>query len=409
MAYRLPLTEQRYLKCVDYFKKAIENHDEKVKRSTPKPNTSTNQNIHALLRTRPLQPFEIDKGHCSVISQHGHRTYIHEPYFKVLSNPGIRSHAMDVDHSFGPEHDNQFVYDAISEQLNESIRSNGLITILAYGQTGSGKTFTITGLLDMIFSDILATQNDGDFEIYCSSFEIFGNELKDLLDETSTVQIREAMTGQVNTTGCKEVKVASMEDYMLFKTNTETNRRTAKTLKNDHSSRSHAVYNLRICQNQENSSNGGIIMLVDLAGSERNADSTAHDSQLIKETRITNTSLMVLKDCLRKAYERTLYPKKHVHIPYRSSKLTLLLKGVFSPEPDRLAKTYVIATLSPSIMDVSHSLNTARYAATIIETKKPLTKNNDKKKIASDGLFKNEKEETPLDISEQERENIVKA
>lgn len=83
--------------------------------------------------------------------------------------------------------------------------------------------------------------------------------------------------------------------------------------------------------------------------------------------------------------------------------------GVFSPEPDRLAKTYVIATLSPSIMDVSHSLNTARYAATIIETKKPLTKNNDKKKIASDGLFKNEKEETPLDISEQERENIVKA
>jgi hypothetical protein len=60
-------------------------------------------------------------------------------------------------------------------------------------------------------------------------------------------------------------------------------------------------------------------------------------------------------------------------------------------------------------MDVSHSLNTARYAATIIETKKPLAKNNDKKKIASDGLFKNEKEETPLDISEQERENIMKA
>lgn len=80
---------------------------------------------------------------------------------------------------------------------------------------------------------------------------------------------------------------------------------------------------------------------------------------------------------------------------------------MFSPEPDRLAKTYVIATLSPSIMDVSHSLNTARYAVTIIETKKPLTKNNDKK-IASDGLFKNEKEEIPLDISEQERESIVK-
>ncbi|KAG0173963.1 hypothetical protein DFQ28_002993 [Apophysomyces sp. BC1034] len=329
MTYRLPLTEQRCLKSVEYFKKAIEKHDEKIERSTSKRNVNTNHTINVLLRTRPLQPFEIDNGHCNVISQHDHCTYIHEPYFKVLSNPGIRTHTMEVDYAFGPEHDNLFVYDAVSEQLNNSIRNNGLTTILAYGQTGSGKTFTITGILDMIFSNVLTipTQKDEDFGIYCSSFEIFGNELKDLLDDTSTVQIRESSTGQVNPSGCKEVKVTSMEDYISFKKNTEINRRTAKTLKNDHSSRSHAVYNLRFHQNQLTSTRIGVIMLIDLAGSERNADSTKHDSQLLKESRVTNTSLMTLKDCLRKKYEKALYPNKHIHIPYRSSKLTLLLKG----------------------------------------------------------------------------------
>ena len=52
---------------------------------------------------------------------------------------------------------------------------------------------------------------------------------------------------------------------------------------------------------------------------------------------------------------------KYYHVPYRLSKLTLLLKDAFELESRRLCKTVVIANVAPSVVDCAMSLNTLRY------------------------------------------------
>jgi kinesin family member 2/24 len=54
--------------------------------------------------------------------------------------------------------------------------------------------------------------------------------------------------------------------------------------------------------------------------------------------------------------------KKRLHIPWRSSKLTQVLKHVFETQSVRACKTVVVACVAPSIVDSSHSKNTLRYA-----------------------------------------------
>ena len=69
----------------------------------------------------------------------------------------------------------------------------------------------------------------------------------------------------------------------------------------------------------------GVLNLIDLAGSENAADSQFHDKSRLGETRQINTSLMCLKECIRNRAKAS-EPGSFVHIPYRNSKLTLLIK-----------------------------------------------------------------------------------
>lgn len=102
----------------------------------------------------------------------------------------------------------------------------------------------------------------------------------------------------------------------------------------------------------------GKLTLVDLAGSERGSDTKSHSSQRRAESADINTSLLSLKECIR-----AMGKKNAGHVPYRGSKLTLILKDCFSPD----SKTTMIATVSPGAMSADHSLNTLRYADRIKE------------------------------------------
>jgi len=110
------------------------------------------------------------------------------------------------------------------------------------------------------------------------------------------------------------------------------------------------------------------MFLIDLAGSEGSQDSASHTKERFQETRDINVSLSTLKDCIRGRTQLTyqqLQPpekRKKVHIPWRSSKLTKVLKHVFGVEGERACKTVVIACVAPSFLDWSHSKNTLRYA-----------------------------------------------
>jgi Kinesin motor domain len=73
-----------------------------------------------------------------------------------------------------------------------------------------------------------------------------------------------------------------------------------------------------------------------------------------------NKSLLALKECIR------ALDSGETHVPYRASKLTLVLKDSFTR---RAARTVMIATVSPGASYADHTLNTLRYADRVKETK----------------------------------------
>jgi kinesin family member 2/24 len=107
----------------------------------------------------------------------------------------------------------------------------------------------------------------------------------------------------------------------------------------------------------------GKMSLVDLAGSERGDDTKSHNSQRRSESAEINTSLLSLKECIRALGASRKGTK---HVPYRASKLTLLLKDCFTSSH---ARTSMIATVSPGASSADHTLNTLRYADRIKEQK----------------------------------------
>jgi kinesin family protein 2/24 len=119
-----------------------------------------------------------------------------------------------------------------------------------------------------------------------------------------------------------------------------------------------------------------VLHLIDLAGSERHADSANHSAERLKETKAINTSLLNLKQCIRHrllavkdsegismAEDPSGAAHSHFHIPYRTSKLTMLLKDMLDLNSTRHCKVVSLATISPTVADLSHSINTLRYIA----------------------------------------------
>lgn len=139
-------------------------------------------------------------------------------------------------------------------------------------------------------------------------------------------------------------------------------RTTHATEANDSSSRSHAICQIML-RDKANGKLRGKFSLVDLAGSERGNDTKEHNSQRRNESAEINTSLLALKECIRALGVNRNGMK---HVPYRASKLTLLLKDCFTSNQ---AKTTMIATVSPGASSADHTINTLRYADRIKEQK----------------------------------------
>ena len=71
-----------------------------------------------------------------------------------------------------------------------------------------------------------------------------------------------------------------------------------------------------------------------------------------------NKSLLALKECIR------ALDGNSTHVPYRASKLTLVLKDSFTRQK---SKTVMIAAVSPAASSADHTINTLRYADRIKE------------------------------------------
>lgn len=153
-----------------------------------------------------------------------------------------------------------------------------------------------------------------------------------------------------------EVEADSVDTLQGIIDSGNRNRTTHATESNDESSRSHAI-----CQISLRGPAGkeiGRLSLIDLAGSERGADTKSHNRQRRMEGAEINKSLLALKECIR------ALDGNSSHVPYRQSKLTLVLKDSFTRTRSR---TVMIAAISPAASSADHTINTLRYSDRIKE------------------------------------------
>lgn len=98
---------------------------------------------------------------------------------------------------------------------------------------------------------------------------------------------------------------------------------------------------------------GGAFVLVDLAGAEYLGQGLTRDPKERKEAREINSSLLALKECIR-AQSLMLD-----HIPYRNSKLTMILKSFLNVK--NASSTVMIANVSSSEAQLRKSLASIGY------------------------------------------------
>ncbi|PNY25001.1 Kinesin-like protein [Tolypocladium capitatum] len=297
----------------------------------------------------------------------------HELRRAVRGPPVLRTSTYRVDRLYDSESTTETIYEDVFQHLVPWAWGGGISTLFAYGQTGSGKTFTVSGLEKLVAQSLMDGSLEGERRIYITIIELVGNSSfgmhKDLLNSRKPISVLEDSFGVTQLAGAVEHQVHSTSEILnLIDTATEF-RRTEATEKNDTSSRSHAICRIRIAIPSMPSADDGILYLIDLAGSEAARDRVAHSADRIRESRDINTSLSVLKDCIRGKTEADALigassssSTKKPHVPFRQSALTKVLKHVFDPVGTRACKTVVMACVNPCLADIAASRNTMRFA-----------------------------------------------
>ncbi|BFG34260.1 hypothetical protein CerSpe_205340 [Prunus speciosa] len=337
-------------------------------------------NVQVLVRCRPLSEDEMRVHTPVVISCHESRREVSA--IQNIANKQIdRTFAFDK--VFGPASQQKELYDqAVSPIVNEVLEGYNC-TIFAYGQTGTGKTYTMEGgarkkngefpsdagviprAVKQIF-DILEAQV-AEYSMKVTFLELYNEEISDLLaldestkfiDEKSKkpIALMEDGKGGVFVRGLEEEIVCTANEIYKILEKGSAKRRTAETLLNKQSSRSHSIFSITIhikeCTPEgEEMIKCGKLNLVDLAGSENISRSGAREGRA-REAGEINKSLLTLGRVINALVEHS------GHVPYRDSKLTRLLRDSLGGK----TKTCIIATVSPSIHCLEETLSTLDYA-----------------------------------------------
>lgn len=227
-------------------------------------------------------------------------------------------------------------------------------------------------------------------DITVSIVEIYNEDIRDLLAKPSSTQNnaftantnakekfkigrqngRVVVAGLTNVSiyighdnpGHAEDDLAMQQFYDVFNQSMEA-RSTASTGMNEVSSRSHLIVMIDVmatCASSTNSSttmtlHGGL-RLCDLAGSERlDRTNTLHDATRLRETVNINKSLSCLADVF------LALNNKAPHVPYRNSKLTMLLQDCLSGD----GKALMFVNVSPTIASSAETLCSLRFASQV--------------------------------------------
>ncbi|KAG1326250.1 kinesin-like protein KIN-13A [Cocos nucifera] len=370
--------------------------DSNIRQSVSEREISTKETnvakIKVVVRKRPLNKKEISRKEDDIVTVHNNAYLtVHEPKLKVDLTAYVEKHEFCFDAVLDEHVTNDEVYRETVEPIIPTIFQRAKATCFAYGQTGSGKTYTMKPLPLRAAEDIVRLLHqpyyrNQNLKLWLSYFEIYGGKLFDLLCDRRKLCMREDGKQQVCIVGLQEFEVSDVQIVMDFIEKGNAARSTGSTGANEESSRSHAILQLAIKKHKEvvdtrrqkdgnDSSKGskviGKISFIDLAGSERGADTTDNDRQTRIEGAEINKSLLALKECIR------ALDNDQIHIPFRGSKLTEVLRDSFVGN----SRTVMISCISPNAGSCEHTLNTLRYADRV----KSLSKSGNPRKDQATG------------------------
>jgi kinesin family member 18/19 len=223
-----------------------------------------------------------------------------------------------------------------------------------------------------LFQQIEDRKDDYNAEVVVTFLEIYNEEIRDLLADSSAptprggLQIREDKT--VKVMGLTELRPETAEEVKDIVLMGNLRRTQSPTHANETSSRSHAVLQVHVTQSPRTASLTeerlmGTLSIIDLAGSERAAATTNMGQRMVEGANI-NKSLLALGNCINALCESGGAVR---HVPYRNSKLTRLLKFSLGGN----CKTVMIVCVAPTSLHFDDTHNTLIYAerATKIKTR----------------------------------------
>ncbi|XP_062424922.1 kinesin-1 heavy chain isoform X2 [Rhea pennata] len=311
-------------------------------------------NIKVMCRFRPLNESEVTRGDKYVAKFQGEDTVV------IASKPYI------FDRVFQSNTSQEQVYNDCAKKIVKDVLEGYNGTIFAYGQTSSGKTHTMEGklhdpdgmgiiprIVQDIFNYIYSMDENLEFHIKVSYFEIYLDKIRDLLDVSKTnLSVHEDKNRVPYVKGCTERFVCSPEEVMDTIDEGKSNRHVAVTNMNEHSSRSHSIFLINVKQEntQTEQKLSGKLYLVDLAGSEK-VSKTGAEGAVLDEAKNINKSLSALGNVISALAESSTY------VPYRDSKMTRILQDSLGGN----CRTTIVICCSPSSYNESETKSTLLF------------------------------------------------
>lgn len=349
-------------------------------------------NIKVVVRVRPFNSREIDRGAKCIVQMKDTQTILVPPPGaddKARKSglkgtvDGPKTFAFDRSYwSFDPSAPNYAGQDNLFDDLGVPLLDNAFQgynnCIFAYGQTGSGKSYSMMGygkeygviprICQSMFERIVGLQQDPNLKcrVEVSYLEIYNERVRDLLNPSNkgNLKVREHPSTGPYVEDLAKLVVRSFDEIGNLMDEGNKARTVAATNMNETSSRSHAVFTLTLTQKRHDPETSmdtekvAKISLVDLAGSER-ATSTGATGARLKEGAEINRSLSTLGRVIAALADASTGKKKgNALVPYRDSVLTWLLKDSLGGN----SMTAMIAAISPADINFDETLSTLRYA-----------------------------------------------
>lgn len=353
--------------------------------------------VKVVVRVRPENESEKRESFRNVVQVVDHHMLIFDPKQQDISCFGSRSQRVrnrDInkrankdlkfvfDHVFGENSTQVDIFENTTKGVIEGVMNGFNCTVFAYGATGAGKTHTMLGsqnnpgvmyrTMKELFKRMDEAKEEKEFTVAFSYLEVYNEQIRDLLSNEGPLAVREDGQKGVVIQGLTLHQPKSAEHILEALDSGNQNRTQHPTDMNATSSRSHAVFQIYLRQQDKSASlhtNACVakMSLIDLAGSERASHTNAKGARLREGANI-NRSLLALGNVINALAD----PKsKKAHIPYRDSKLTRILKDSLGGN----CRTVMIANVSPSSKSYDDTHNTLKYANRAKEIKSTLKSN----------------------------------